>query len=125
VGFSLTSTGSFDNTEIYLKKAISGDVYKSLNRFGAQGVAALSAATPVDTDLAAESWTFTVSQNSRGWEMVWRNTDIEDGFPVAIMMQYGHGTGTGGYVLGQDYINPAIRPIFDQIVEAVLREVNG
>jgi hypothetical protein len=123
VPISLESKGSFNQTDLFLKKALSGDVYKSLSRFGSMCVAALAAATPTRTGLASQSWTFEVVQNGSGWEMSWHNTDTENGFPVAIMLQYGHGTGTGGYVQGVDYINPAIRPIFDQIEQAVMREV--
>ena len=94
-----------------------------LNKYGAVGQSALAAATPRESGLAASSWTYNVEKTRGSWQIVWRNTDLEKGFPVAIMLQYGYGTGTGGYVQGRDYINPAIRPVFDQIAKAVWEEV--
>lgn len=122
-GISLSSSGSFDRTEKFVRRAAQGDFYKSLARYGAMGVAALSAATPRDTGAAAGAWTFEVVQNGSYKGIKWLNTDVENGFHVAIMIQYGHGTRNGGYVQGRDYINPAIKPVFDQIAEAVWREV--
>lgn len=101
------------------------DIYKSLERYGQEGVAALSSATPADTGLAANSWYYTVEVTKNGASITWSNSDVEGGFPVAVMIQYGHGTGTGGYVSGRDYINPAIVPIFDKIAESVWREVTA
>ncbi len=120
---TVTSSGSFDNTEGFLKRASSGDIFDTLGRYGEQGRAALAAATPKDTGRSADSWTYEVKKSKGSWQIIWSNTDQENGFPVAIMLQYGHGTGTGGYVQGVDYINPAIKPIFDQIAAAAWREV--
>jgi hypothetical protein len=87
------------------------------------GVNALSNATPANSGLAAASWSYTIEQRPGYYSIRWHNSDIENGFPVAVMIQYGHGTGTGGYVQGRDYIMPAMRPIFDQIAAEAWREV--
>lgn len=113
---SLKSSGSWDNLERMLKNSSKSSIFQALERYGQQGVDALRAATPVDTGVTADSWTYEVIQDSHSWSIVWGNTHIEDGRPIAVLLQYGHGTGTGGYVQGQDYINPALRPIFDKMV---------
>jgi hypothetical protein len=120
---SFESKGSFVKTEGFLRRMMTGEIYRALNGYGEQGVAALSEATPRDSGTAAGAWSYRVSRTGRHWVIAWYNSNTENGFPVAIMLQYGHGTGTGGYVAGQDYINPAIKPIFDQIANAVWREV--
>lgn len=117
--------GSFKNTNAFLNKMDKGDIFKNLERYAEEGVSALSSATPVDTGLAASSWGYVVEYTKGAFRIIWTNSNIENGFPVAIMLQYGHGTGTGGYVQGQDYINPAIRPIFDKIAERVWKEVTS
>jgi hypothetical protein len=89
------------------------------------GVDALANAVPKDSGLASQNWGYEVSQNGGGVRITWTNSDIENGFPVAIMLQYGYGTGTGGYVQGRDYINPAIRPVFDQIANTVWKAVTS
>lgn len=120
---SFESTGSFKNTEALLKRLTTQDVTSILERYGAMGVEALRAATPVDTGLTAQMWTYKVQRKKGVWELSWNNQNRSSGVPVAILLQYGHGTGTGGYVAGRDYINPAIQPLFDQIADAVWREV--
>lgn len=122
---SFTTNGSWKKTTVFLEAIHEGHIYKILNRFGEQGRAALEAATPSATGLAAHSWSYKVTQSAHGAEIVWTNSDIENGFPVAIMIQYGHSTGTGGWVQGRDYINPTMRPIFDQIADAVWKEVTS
>lgn len=119
------SHGNFERTEKFLKYMAKGDIFRSLDRYGREGAAALARATPADSGLAASSWTYEVRKDGSTWTLAWLNTNIENGFPVAIMIQYGHGTGTGGYVAGRDYINPAIRPIFDRIADEVWREVTS
>lgn len=123
--FKVTSNGGFDDTRAYLEKLDRGEQYKDLARFGQMGVDALSRATPVDSGLTASLWTFDIVEDRYGVSVEWHNTNQNDGVPIAIILQYGHGTGTGGYVAGYDYINPAVRPIFDQIEQAVWREVTG
>lgn len=119
------SRGSFDNTERFLRRMRDLDIRNILESHGQAGVAALAAGTPTDSGLAASSWGYEVSGGGKSWTITWTNSDIERGFPVAIMLQYGHGTGTGGYVQGRDYINPAIRPIFDEIANSVWKEVTS
>lgn len=117
------SKGSFDKTESWLRKLMDANFFTALDRYGEMGRKALASATPVETGLTASSWTFNVSVGNGGFEIVWSNTRDAGGKPLAIMLQYGHGTGTGGYVAGRDYINPAIQPVFDQIANALWEEV--
>lgn len=120
---SFESTGSFKNTESLLQRMSKANIASVLERYGAMGTAALRSATPVDTGATAASWFHKVSRNGGGWQLSWHNQNGSSGAPIAIMLQYGHGTGTGGYVAGRDYINPAIQPIFDKIADDVWREV--
>jgi hypothetical protein len=122
---SFSTSGSFSKTEKFLSFIRTGQMYAFLDGYAQKGVAALAAATPVDSGLAAASWGYEIKRGVGGVTITWTNTNIESGFPVAIMLQYGHGTGTGGYVQGRDYINPAIRPIFDEIANAVWRAVTS
>jgi hypothetical protein len=93
-------------------------------RYGQMGVSALSAATPVESGETAGSWYYEVEIKPGLASIIWKNRHVDDGRNVAILLQYGHGTGTGGYVQGRDFINPAMRPIFDQIEIAFMKEVN-
>lgn len=120
---TFVAKGSFDRTEAWVRRMASGEIFNVLNKYGEIGRDALASATPVDSGLTAESWSSEVSQNGSGWQITWSNSNEHSGVNIAIILQYGHGTGTGGYVAGRDYINPAIRPIFDQIAEAVWKEV--
>lgn len=122
---SATSKGSFKQTEAYLTKLSKMDVRAVITAAAQDGVKALQAATPHDSGLAAESWGVKVAIFKGGARITWTNNDVEGGFPVAIMLQYGYGTGTGGYVQGRDYINPAMKPIFDQIAEKVWKAVTS
>lgn len=119
----ITSKGDFANTKAWLNRLSKGDIYSDLDRYGRMGVDALARSTPVDSSLTANSWAYRVIRGKRpGIE--WYNTNrTSTGVPVAILIQYGHGTGTGGYVAGRDYINPAMRPIFDQIAADVWKKV--
>jgi hypothetical protein len=121
---TFTEKGDFSNTERWLARLKSAQLFAVLNKYGSLGQNALSNATPVDSGLAASSWSYSIVQRPGYYSIRWHNSDVENGFPVAVMIQYGHGTGTGGYVQGRDYINPAIRPIFDQIVADAMREVS-
>lgn len=123
--FSIQVSGSFDKTEKALLKLSNLDISRILNVAGKQGVAALSAATPRDSGLAAGSWGYEVRKTRSGVSITWTNSDVENGFPVSIMLQYGYATGTGGYVSGQDYINPAIRPVMDRIADDVWKAVTN
>ncbi len=119
------SSGSFNNTMRFLHAMQKLDILSILRREGQTGVVALASATPVLTGLAAGSWGYEVGRKGVGYFIAWNNTDIESGFPVSIMLQYGYSTGTGGYVAGRDYINPAIRPIFDRIAASVWKAVTS
>ena len=101
------------------------DIRSFLNGIAQEGLAALENATPINTGLASHSWGVEVTQSRGGYSIIWSNTDIENGFPVAIMLQYGHGTGSGGYVQGRDYINPALAPIFDKFAEDMWKAVTS
>lgn len=111
-----SESGSFDSAEAFLKKMAGGDVFASLSHYGEKGVSALRAATPLDSGETAAAWFYEIIQEKGSWSIVWGNNHVEDGRQIAVLLQYGHGTGTGGYVAGQDYINPALAPIFDQAV---------
>lgn len=118
-------TGSFQRTMAFLQNAAKLNIPAILQRYGQEGVAALQLHTPVDSGLAAESWGYEVEAKGGTYTIVWTNNDVESGFPVAIMLQYGYGTGTGGYVHGRNYINPAMQPIFDKIANEVWRVVTS
>lgn len=94
-----------------------------LDAYGREGVAALASATPVDSGKTASSWRYEIQQESGSVTISFCNTNIQNGVPIAIILQYGHGTGTGGWVQGRDYIDPAIRPVFDKIANEAWREV--
>lgn len=121
----LTASGSFKNTEAFLQRMKNQEHLLGLDRFGSIGVSALKSATPVDSSETANSWDYTIIKKKNFYSIVWRNTHIDKGAQVAILIQYGHGTGTGGYVQGRDYINPAIRPIFDQILADMWKVVTN
>lgn len=119
----LTSKGDFNNTFKFLKKMEKFQVTKILDKYGKMGVNALANATPLDSGKTAESWGYEISVKKEGATIHWTNTNQNNGVYIAVILQYGHGTGTGGYVQGIDYINPAIRPVFDKIVEEAWMEV--
>jgi hypothetical protein len=96
-----------------------------LDKYGRKGVSALAAATPVDSGLTASSWSYEIENTKESAKITFNNSNIQNGVPIAIILQYGHGTGTGGWVQGRDYINPAIQPIFDQIVDDAWKEVTA
>lgn len=101
------------------------DVMGILQAAGREGVNALSRATPTETGRAAHSWSYEVAKSGSGYTVTWYNSDIENGFPVVISLQYGHGTGTGGWVEGRDFINPAIGPVMDSIAERIWKAVES
>lgn len=122
---SLTSKGDWGNTIKALKRKASGDKFSNLDKYGKAGVNALARATPVDTGVTAASWKYRVIKTKGRPGIEWYNTNTVHNTSVAILIQFGHGTGTGGYVKGKDYINPAMRPVFDQIVAEFWREVSS
>lgn len=121
------TAGSFAKTMSFLNamNRLPSKITQALDEAGQAGVLALSQATPVRTGLTANSWTYKTSAKNSRYSVVWMNHDIESGFHVAIMLQYGYATGTGGYIHGQDYINPALKPIFDRIADKVWKAVTS
>lgn len=115
--------GSFGNTERFLKKVSNIDFGSILIPYGEMGVAALSASTPKRSGEAANLWEYHIEASRQQVRLVWTNSKMAGNTPLVILIQYGHGTGTGGYVKGQDFINPTMKPIFDQIEKDVWREV--
>ena len=115
--------GDFSNTTNYLRKLKNAKILKILERYGQEGVEALASATPVDSGLTARSWYYKVEVTNTSAKLIFCNSNVNKGIPIAIILQYGHGTGTGGWVEGRDYINPAIQPIFDKIASDAWREV--
>lgn len=115
--------GNFERTDRLLKGAKEKKYLKVLDKYGQEGVAALAAATPTDSGLTAESWDYKIQNGNGGYKIMWTNSNVNDGVPIAIIIQYGHGTGTGGYVQGRDYINPAMRSVFDNIADKAWEEV--
>lgn len=115
--------GSFKNTETFLKRNEKMEVLSILRKYGQEGVEALRESTPKDSGETANSWSYEIKETSQGYQIYWSNSNINKGIPIAILIQFGHGTGTGGYVEGRDYINPAIQPIFDKIADDAWREV--
>jgi hypothetical protein len=120
---SFSSRGSFNHIESFLKRMQTLDIRSLVEPYAQQGVAALQAATPKDSGYTAESWYYEIETTRDHVTIRWLNRNVENGFPVAVMLQYGHGTGTGGYVQGHDYINPALKPIFDRIADGVWKVV--
>lgn len=120
----LKEKGDFSTTIKYLKKLDNAEKSNIFDKYGQLGVDALQSATPRDTSATANSWKYDVYYNkNESVRIVFSNTNIVDGVPIAILLQYGHGTRNGGYVEGRDYINPAIQPIFDELAREVWREV--
>ena len=117
--------GSFKNLTMFLERAQKTFDVSSLDKYGQQGVAALASATPVETGKTASSWYYEIIRSKGSVSISFFNSNIQNGVPIAVILQYGHGTGTGGWVQGRDYINPAIQPIFDQIANDAWREVTG
>lgn len=122
---TFTVTGDFKSTGDFLQHVKNLNILGILESCGEMGVSALSAATPKDTGLAAGSWGYDASVSNGVYRLAWTNIDVESDFPVVIMLQYGYSTGTGGYVQGRDYINPAMAPIFDQIADRVWKAVTS
>lgn len=116
--------GSFRKTKKFLERAEQMDFRDILDRYGVKGVAALASATPKDSGNTAACWGYEIKYGPGVARIYWTNSNINDGVPIAVILQYGHGTGTGGWVEGRDYINPAIQPIFDEIAEKAWKEVN-
>ena len=120
---SFRQKGDFSKFTRYLERAKEVARLSILDKYGREGVAALASATPVDSGLTADSWRYEITNKQGSAKITFYNTNIQNGVPIAIILQYGHGTRNGGWVQGRDYINPAIQPIFDKIVNEAWREV--
>ena len=120
---SFRQKGDFSKLTSFLERTKETVYLGDLNKYGRQGVAALASATPVDTGKTASSWSYKIENNNGSISISFENSNVQDGVPIAIILQYGHGTRNGGWVEGRDYINPAIQPIFDQIVNDAWKEV--
>lgn len=115
--------GNFSKLDMYFEKLLGAVKLGKFDKYGRMGIEALSSATPIDTGLTAESWYYETKITKSGIKLSFRNSNVVDGVPIAIIIQYGHATRNGGYVQGRDYINPAIQPIFDQIANDMWGEV--
>ena len=120
---SFKKHGDFKKLTNYLEKAKKNIHSSTLDKFGCEGVEALSNATPTDTGLTSKSWYYEIKYEKNSVAITFNNSNIQNGVPIAIILQYGHGTRNGGWVQGRDYINPAIQPIFDKIVNEAWKEV--
>lgn len=120
---TVKQSGDFSLTEKFLKNAGILNIQAILESYGRKGVEALKNATPVDSGLTANSWGYEILKTKNGHSIVWTNSNIVNGVPIAILLQYGHATGTGGYVTGTDYINPALKSIFNNIANDVWKAV--
>lgn len=120
-----TNRGDLSKTRNFLNRIMHTDYRKILEKYGRRGVQALMENTPVDTGLTASSWGYEIVETANGYNIYWSNSNIVDGVSIAVILQYGHGTGTGGYVQGVDYINPALKPVFDGIAKEAWKEVTN
>ena len=124
--FKIVDHGSFKNALAYLHYLQNKDYLKHMETYAQKGVEALSEATPKDTGETSRSWSYEIRFGTIKSEIIWKNDNLtKDGEPIAIMLQYGHGTGTGGYVRGVDYINPALAPVFDEILRGIEEAVKS
>lgn len=120
---SFRQKGDFSGLTRYLERAKNVAKIGDLDKYGREGVAALASATPVDSGLTASSWYYKIEHQNGSATISFYNSNVNKGVPIAIILQYGHGTRNGGWVEGRDYINPAIQPIFDRIADAAWKEV--
>lgn len=121
----LRQRGNFNNLSKFLNKCRSINIDKILEKYARKGLEALQNATPNDTGKTARSWDYAIEKNQNGVVISWTNSNIVDGVPIAIIIQYGHATRNGGYVTGIDYINPALKPVFDELSEKIFKEVTS
>ena len=115
--------GDLSKTYKFLDRILKRDFYNRLEKYGERGVALLSEATPVHSGKTSELWDYEIERGLDSVTIYWKNTNVHDGYNVAVLIQYGHGTGFGGYVKGIDYINPALRPLFKEMADEIWKEV--
>lgn len=118
-------SGNYNNIRKFLRKNEQMSLRSVLDKYGRLGVEALSKATPVDTGKTADSWDYEIEKTREGYTISWKNSNVNHGVPIALILQYGHGTGTGGYVQGIDYINPAMRKVFQELADDAWKEVKS
>ena len=120
---TIESQGEWKLTRNWFDRMTKLDLALIMNQFGKEGVSALAAATPSRLGLTSKSWNYEVTRKGNNWKITWTNSNVNKGANIAVLIQYGHGTRNGGYVVGRDYINPAIRPVFDKIAQKAWKEV--
>lgn len=125
MGISFKQKGDFKKTEKFLKKSFGKDYIGVLERYAKEGVSHLAANTPKDSGNTAGSWSYKIEQKDSSISIIWNNSNVQKGVNIAVILQYGHATRNGGYVSGRDYINPALRPIFDAMAEAAWKEATS
>jgi hypothetical protein len=125
VKISIIQRGDLKRTERFLSFLNNGNLFRRVDALAQQGVTALRAATPVESSRTANSWSYEVRMGARSVTIMWKNSHVVNGVPIAIILVYGHGTGTGGYVKGRNYINPAMKPVFDRIADDVWKAVKS
>lgn len=121
----ITSSGNFDNFKAFFDRVVHGNIYKKLDQYAQEGVFALAEATPKRTGLTASSWDYEIEKTSDGYIIHWINTNKNQNVNIALLIQTGHGNIRGGFIQGRDYINPAMKPVFDKISEEIWGEVTG
>lgn len=117
-------SGNFNNTEKFFKRSSSNTYFNIFEKYAKDVVDALSQATPIDSGETAQSWGYDITNSRNGVKISWTNSNIVDGVPIAVLIQYGHGTRNGGYVEGHDFINPTVKPMFDKLTNDLWREVS-
>ena len=120
---TIESQGEWKLTRNWFDRMTKLDLALIMNQFGKEGVSALAAATPSRSGLTSKSWNYEITRKGNNWKITWTNSNVNKGANIAVLIQYGHGTRNGGYVVGRDYINPAIRPVFDKIAQKAWKEV--
>nr|DAX63518.1 MAG TPA: type I neck protein [Caudoviricetes sp.] len=120
---TIESQGDWKMTRNWFDRITKLDLALIMNQFGKEGVSALAAATPSRSGLTSKSWNYEVTRKGNNWKITWTNSNVNKGANIAVLIQYGHGTRNGGYVVGRDYINPAIRPVFDKIAQKAWKEI--
>ena len=120
---SFRHKGDYSKVTRYFERLKEAARLGILDKYGREGVAALSSATPKDSGTTANSWGYEIEHSSGTAKIIFTNSNVNKGVNIAVILQYGHGTGTGGWVQGRDYINPAIQPIFDKIADEAWKEV--
>ena len=120
---TIESQGEWKLTRNWFDRMTKLDLALIMNQFGKEGVSALASATPSKSGLTSKSWNYEVTRKGNNWKITWTNSNVNKGANIAVLIQYGHGTRNGGYVVGRDYINPAIRPVFDKIAKQAWKEV--